>query len=358
MGDYDHDYPLFKIYKVYDFTFVIAFILSLLAIFITYDAVTGERESGILRLALSSQVNKSKFLLGKVVGGYLSVILPYLISFITSLLILLLATDINFNMVSYSRLGLALGVSLLYLGVIFLITTLASIFFSRSSTALFSVLVLWVLMAFIVPYLSAQISRKVVPTMQFKDMFLTLTKIQDEENAKARKEFEPHKKSKNRDEISNGIWRRAHGRMEERWVVFLKGYKNRFGNQMQLGIVLARVSPVASFVLAASNLFNTGLHDYRQAEEWKDELEITSKKVFDDEMNRRRKKFAHLEYRKQNEEVSKKQKFDLKLLPSRVYQGISLPGSLLLSLPDGIILLLENILLFLLCFIAFVKRGE
>ena len=72
-----------------DVAFVIKFILSLLAIFLTYDAISGEREAGLLRLVLSNSISRFTFLIGKLLGRFLSLLIPLVIGILISLLFLL-----------------------------------------------------------------------------------------------------------------------------------------------------------------------------------------------------------------------------------------------------------------------------
>ena len=55
-----------------DFTTVVAILLSFLAIVLGYDAICGERERGTLQLLLANSVPRSTVVLGKLIGGLLS----------------------------------------------------------------------------------------------------------------------------------------------------------------------------------------------------------------------------------------------------------------------------------------------
>ncbi len=147
-----------------DFVFVVSTVFSLLALLFTFDAVAGEREAGTLRITLANALPRDIFLWSKLIGGYLVFILPFLISLIIGLLVLVwqgfpLAEPDIFPRV----LCLAL-VSLLYIAVFFAMGAAISIYFDNSKTALIVAFTIWVFAVLILPrvgFLAAQI---VAPT--------------------------------------------------------------------------------------------------------------------------------------------------------------------------------------------------
>ena len=147
-----------------DFVFVVSTVFSLLALLFTFDAVAGEREAGTLRITLANALPRDIFLWSKLIGGYLVFTLPFLISLIIGLLVLVwqgfpLAEPDIFPRV----LCLAL-VSLLYIAVFFAMGAVISIYFDSSKTALIVAFTIWVFAVLILPrvgFLAAQI---VAPT--------------------------------------------------------------------------------------------------------------------------------------------------------------------------------------------------
>ena len=72
--------PLMGLYHVPDFAYVVGVVISLLALLFQFDAICGEKESGMLRLVLSNAVPRHSVLLGKWLGGYVVLIAPFLIA--------------------------------------------------------------------------------------------------------------------------------------------------------------------------------------------------------------------------------------------------------------------------------------
>jgi ABC-type transport system involved in multi-copper enzyme maturation permease subunit len=143
--------PLMNAFFSLDFTSVLVLILSLLALLFTYDACSGEREKGTLRLILTNPLSRSIFLLGKVLGVTLTLLPVLVFCFILSALIIVLDSRVAFGPGEWGRIALLLGMSLL----MFLLFAAAGLFISarvRSSiTSIVICLFLWVTSVFIVP---------------------------------------------------------------------------------------------------------------------------------------------------------------------------------------------------------------
>ena len=67
--------PIFSIFGALDLTFIVRIVLSLFAILFTYDVIVGEKERGTLKLILSNEVPRDRLLIGKVIGGYISLLI-------------------------------------------------------------------------------------------------------------------------------------------------------------------------------------------------------------------------------------------------------------------------------------------
>ena len=105
--------PMVLMFPVADLLFVVGVVLSLLAFFISYDAVSGERESGTLKLLMSYSVPRDTVILAKWVGGYMSLALPFLVALMISALIISLSADIPFTGDDWEAFALSGVVSLM-----------------------------------------------------------------------------------------------------------------------------------------------------------------------------------------------------------------------------------------------------
>ena len=175
--------PIASLLGHLDFVFVVSTVFSLLALLFTFDAVAGEREAGTLRITLANALPRDIFLWSKLIGGYLVFIIPFLVSLIIGLLLLvsqgfpLAETDV------FPRVLWLIGVSLLYIGVFFAVGAVISIYFDSSKTALIVAFTVWVFAVLILPrvgFLAAQI---VSPTSTAESIYREKTARRAESRA-------------------------------------------------------------------------------------------------------------------------------------------------------------------------------
>ena len=163
-----------------DFVFVISTVFSLLALLFTFDAVAGEREAGTLRITLANALPRDIFLWSKLIGGYLVFILPFLISLIIGLLVLVSQGFPLGESDIFLRILCLIFVSLLYIAVFFVLGAVISIYFDSSKTALIVAFTVWVFAVLILPrvgFLAAQI---VAPTSTAQSVYREKTARREE----------------------------------------------------------------------------------------------------------------------------------------------------------------------------------
>ncbi|MBT5801205.1 MAG: ABC transporter permease subunit, partial [Gemmatimonadetes bacterium] len=78
-ADYEGN-PVIFLFPPIDLLFFIGVVMSLLAIAFSYDAISGEKELGTLKLLMSYSVPRDLVLLAKWIGGYIALIAPFLVS--------------------------------------------------------------------------------------------------------------------------------------------------------------------------------------------------------------------------------------------------------------------------------------
>lgn len=80
--------PIFAVFRFLDLEFIFAIVLSLFAILFGYDAINGEKERGTLALSFANSVPRDQYLLGKLVGSFLALIVPLMIPILMGCLLL------------------------------------------------------------------------------------------------------------------------------------------------------------------------------------------------------------------------------------------------------------------------------
>ncbi len=269
--------PVFSVFGTLDLTFIVKIVLSLFAILFTYDAIVGEKERGTLKLTLSNCVPRDRLILGKVIGGYISLLIPLIIPLILSLLIILVFPNITMSGDDWIRLLLMFLIFFLYLSVFFTLGLFVSARTSRSSTSFLVLLFIWVTVVMIIPKVAvmgaAEIKR--IPSVHEitakKDAFLQ--QIQGGYQAKAMTYIKenPLKKGENAKDFqarilkwAEEIQQEATVKIDENNAAIERDYQLRKKAQEQLAINLSRVSPASALTFSTMSLARTGLDEHER----------------------------------------------------------------------------------------------
>ena len=150
--------PLTNLFPALDAAFIIGVILSLLIFILTYDIISGEREEGTLKVLLSCPVPRDQILIAKWLGGFASLIIPLITSWIIIMLLLLLTPGITLTSDTYIRLFTLLPVFALYVAVVFSLSLMVSVLFEHSQSAILALLAVWVLGIVTIPAISTPLA--------------------------------------------------------------------------------------------------------------------------------------------------------------------------------------------------------
>ena len=257
-----------------DFLFIVGTVFSLLALLFTFDAVAGEREAGTLRITLSNSLPRDVFLWSKLIGGYFVFVVPFLISLLFGLLILvwqgfpLGEPDIFPRVLTLSL------VSLLYIAVFFAIGTVISTYLDNSKTALIVAFTVWVFAVLITPRVGFLAAKIVAPTRTSQSVYMEKTAMRDDFNAELEKEkmkfimeVPPDQNGARTigPEISQEIEERMkpleakyRSKFQDQSNELDRNYQREIERQEQMGEMLSRISPTSSLIYLATNLTQTG----------------------------------------------------------------------------------------------------
>lgn len=157
------DNSLLSVFPVLDVTLIFKIVMSILALLMAYDVISGEREQGTLKLILSNTAARYKVLLGKLVAGLMTLIVPVTASFILGLLILLSSNMVSLTGAQWFRIALMYFASLVFVTAMFNLGLLLSCLSKNSAICLVFGLFLWLLLATILPNASAYIASQLKP---------------------------------------------------------------------------------------------------------------------------------------------------------------------------------------------------
>ena len=180
--------PLSYLLGHLDFLFVVGTVFSLLALLFTFDAVAGERETGTLRITLANSLPRDLFLWSKLIGGYIVFVVPFLVSFLFGLLVLVWQGFPLGEAEIFPRVLILTLVSLLYIGVFFAIGTVISTYLDNSKTALIVAFTVWVFAVLITPRVGFLAAKLIAPTRTLQSVYMEKTAMRDDFNAVIDKE--------------------------------------------------------------------------------------------------------------------------------------------------------------------------
>ena len=144
------DDPIFAVFRFIDFAFIIQYVLTLFAILFTFNAISGEREDGTLKLIFSNPISRAKYLIGKIGGVWLSLVIPISIPILLGVLLLLIF-NIPFTGDDWLKIVLFIAYSLTLFTFFMALGLFISSLCKRSSVSFLVSLVAWVLLVMIIP---------------------------------------------------------------------------------------------------------------------------------------------------------------------------------------------------------------
>ena len=134
--------------------------MSFAAITLAYDAISGERESGTLRLVMSYPIPKATFLFAKYIATMVSLLVPLAVGMALNLLIVNLSPLIELTAADWAKILAIVAVSFIYISVFVMLSFLISSLVQTSSTSLAILLLMWVVLVLIIPQTGVLFARQ------------------------------------------------------------------------------------------------------------------------------------------------------------------------------------------------------
>ncbi len=258
-----------------DFLFLVGTVFSLLVLLFTFDAVAGEREAGTLRITLANSLPRDLFLWSKLIGGYIVFVVPFLVSFLFGLLLLVAQGFPLGEPEIFPRVLSLTFVSLIYIAVFFAIGTVISTYLDNSKTALIVAFTVWVFAVLITPRVGFLTAKLIVPTRTSQSVYMEKTAMREDFEAELEKqqgkfidEIVPvdedgiiridGESGKKIDRRMKPIEEEYRLRFQNRSKKLNRDYKREIEQQEQVGQMLSRITPTSSLIYLATNLTKTG----------------------------------------------------------------------------------------------------
>ncbi len=377
--EFDND-PLPVMFPLIDLTFIVAVLMSLIALIFSYDAVCGEKEDGTLKLMLSNGVSRSKIILAKIAGGVITLFWPFVLSLAAGMITILLHPRVAWTSLDWGALGLIIAGSIVYVTVFSLIGVLVSSIHRSSASSIMTSLFVWVLLVLVVPNLSPYLASIIKPAPSRIKIARETHRIQDVERdelgmkmaAEKRRELavrypvlaenlsEADKKLRlARDPVYREAYQAAAAEIERVWAeanriqsekaeVLEGDLRRREEAQIALSIRISMLSPLASFTYLSTDLSSTGVRNLAHFRA----LSATWDRAFYQDY--RPKKIEALRSQDPSLDVWNTP-VDMSDAPRFRYAEEGLKGRIRSTLPSFAVLLASGLILFAAAFVAFIR---
>jgi ABC-type transport system involved in multi-copper enzyme maturation permease subunit len=364
--------PLFPFVDLLFFTGII---MSLMAIAFGYNAVSGEKENGTLRLLLSYSVPRDKVLLGKWLGGYLTLIIPFVLAILGMMAILLVQRNIDLSSGQWLRFMLLLLLSLIYLAALYSLSLWVSTLTRKAATSIIVLVSIWVVLILAIPNLSPYVSNlfasSSTSSLDVSKARLDIHKAVWEDKLQKKKDawdlahgITPNWE-KNADWVNPAVQKLA----SERWIVLdsleKEGYQEllrendklndkvtgEIDSRIALSKWISRLSPFACLSYAAVELAGVGVQEQRRyMKQVRDFQEVFMNYAYDETLMRNH-------YSADWKGVGKKVRWSAqrKPFPKFNYQPAALGAYVRPVLLDAALLVVFTIVFFMLSFSAFLR---
>jgi ABC-type transport system involved in multi-copper enzyme maturation permease subunit len=286
MNKFDDD-PLPVVFPLLDLVFIVGILLSLAALIFSYDAVCGEKEDGTLKLMMSNRLARSKILLGKIVGGTLTLLIPFILSLGLGLFVILLNSRVAWTGTDWAILALVFLGTVIYVFLFFVLGVFISARHHSSSASIMTSLFVWVLLILVIPNLSPYLASLISPAPSQIKMEREASRLTDverddlgrklmaerlreivkkypvlaerfsEAEAKARVEKDPafREAYQARTKEVDAAWSEAKSKKRDD---LRQEFDRKVGAQTRLSRDLSMISPLADFTYMATDLTSTG----------------------------------------------------------------------------------------------------
>ncbi len=269
MGEFSSQHHRFMAgFAAIDFAFVVRVILSLMVIFLAYNAISEEKFQGTLKLMLANRLPRDQLLLGKFSGGLIVIIVSLLIATLFSVIIMLIHPAISLGSTEWIRVSLIFGISILYLICFYTLSIMISTLVNRPAIAMLILLQIWIFLIIIYPNLGIIIAENFykLPTEQeIRHQKITAFQAYEGEYKKVRDEFHNAIVSGGRpsDEISRRNFELSAKQAELHHQVDME-FSNNLTRQMMLANYISILSPAALYDQAVQRLARTDMTSFEQ----------------------------------------------------------------------------------------------
>ena len=240
-----------------DWVFTVGVILSFAAFAMTYDSISGEAETGTLRLCLSNSLPRATLLFGKYIGTLISLSIPLIIGICMNTLIIALFGVLPFESTYWLQIGGVVLFSVLYISVFATLGLFISCLTRTSSVSLVLLLLVWVCFAVFIPRTGGLLASRLAELPDEKATAKQASETRYEILKRYGKDrFSTH--------WSPGEPLTRSAKIADAQQAIYNEYRQRQLHQVKLAQNISRISPTAIYQVGCEALVGTGIKHYER----------------------------------------------------------------------------------------------
>ena len=240
-----------------DWVFIVGVILSFAAFAMTYDSISGEAETGTLRLCLSNALPRATLLFGKYIGTIITLSTPLIIGVCMNTLIISLFGILPFELTYWLQIGGVFLFSVLYISVFATLGLLISSLTKTSSVSLVLLLLVWVCFVVFIPRTGGLLTSQLA---ELPDKKIIAQRAMDATwdllNRYGRDRFSRHWSTE------EPLTRSA--KIADAKQAIYNEYRNQQLHQVKFAQNISRISPTAIYQIGCEALVGTGIKHYER----------------------------------------------------------------------------------------------
>ncbi len=252
-----------------DLSFCIRVVLSLVALLFSYDAITGEKESGTLKQVLSNSVSRATLLAAKWIALTATMGVLVIAALASGALLARLLPGSPFVIRASDALALLMisAVGILLVSVFTILGILVSSLVPSSSSSLAILMLAWVMMVFVFPNASPYLAVWLSPAQTYQQASRSEKQINSEmyaqlkeRNAKGAEKVRDEKlKGPEMQEVARQIRKAWNEERKESLNRLREDYRARLRQQEKKSALIAALSPYGSATQAMAALSDSGM---------------------------------------------------------------------------------------------------
>ena len=240
-----------------DWVFTVGVILSFAAFAMTYDSISGEAETGTLRLCLSNSIPRATLLFGKYIGTIISLSIPLIIGICMNVLIISLFGVLPFELTYWLQIGGVVLFSILYISVFATLGLFISCLTRSASVSLVLLLLMWVCFAVFIPRTGGLLASRLAELPDEK----TVARQANDTGYEILKRYGKDRFSAR---WSPGEPLTRATRIADAKQAIYNEYRQQQLHQVKLAQNISRISPTAIYQIGCEALVGTGITHYER----------------------------------------------------------------------------------------------